>query len=78
MATAVDAAKEYKRAVSLVEKSLSLVDHLQTQPQDKGEEQDEARMEYYRAIFLTNLGTIHMNNGELHACMCIKGVTDPS
>ena len=60
LATAVDAAKDYHRAVGLVKASLEILESLQSAPDDID---DVSVLEYYATVFLINLGTIHINNG---------------
>ena len=84
----MDGARDYQKAVSLLNKSLDLLDQISSQQKesqlssDRGEaaegnseggggsahqsEEDysESKLDYYRAVFRTNLGMIHSNNGE--------------
>ena len=69
MASAYDAAHNYKRAVSMATRSLELVEQLCANPSQQSEDGqemvvDKAELDYYRAVFHNNLGTIHLNNGE--------------
>ena len=69
LATAVDASHDYKRAIDLVSKCLEMIEDLLREPPSQSQDEDpysEADLEYYRAVFLVNKGTIHVNNGELH------------
>ena len=69
MASAYDAARNYKRAVSMATRSLELVEQLRANPSQQSEDGqevvvDKAELDYYGAVFHNNLGTIHLNNGE--------------
>lgn len=65
LATAVDAARDYSRAVSLIFRSLEIVEQLQSLGgSQSSEEYKEVELTYYTAVFHANLGTIHLNNGE--------------
>lgn len=92
LATAVDGARDYSRAVGLVAKSLEAVEQIRLQqdkprssqggpndvaddvqsetaespptPSDQDHQYTETELDYYAAIFRTNLGIIHANNGK--------------
>ena len=63
LATALDAAKDYKGAIEVVEKGMRILECLQTSP-EQSEDFDAATVNYYTAVLQANLGAIHLNNGE--------------